>query len=95
MESLYEGVELAYELSKDQGACFCGSPARIVTLFDGETYRLCVTGHRTAPLVDAVYRMNANMRIVGGSVIERPDIDPYKIAYGLIRSLNKRTHDLT
>jgi hypothetical protein len=91
----YLGVEFDYEFSKDQGVCpMCEGDMHLVEGDDGYLCRSCsmCDSFSGLPLVDAVYRMNADMRIAGGEVIELEDIDPIEISGKLVDRVHEGSY---
>lgn len=74
LDSPYEGVQLSYEISPDQGMCHCGASCE-----RAGNFRVCQNGHITVLLVDAVYRVNADERISIRGVYGVP-VDPIEIS---------------
>ena len=91
--STYVGVSFRYELSPDQGTCpMCGGEMALVEDSEGYLCRSCMMcdSFSGLPLVDAVYRMNADQRITGGRVVELPDVDPIEVSGKLVDADHRR-----
>jgi len=83
----YTGVEFSFEFSLDQGLCpLCEGAMTLERDEDGFLARTCGLGcgFSGLPLIDAVYRMNADMQIRGGFVDTLEDVDPIEISGRLV-----------
>ena len=83
----YTGVEFDFEFSKDQGVCpLCMGSMVLAVDGDGFTHRTCgmCDSFSGLPLVDAVYRMNADQQIRGGFVDTLENVDPIEISGKLV-----------
>jgi hypothetical protein len=83
----YTGVEFNFEFSKDQGVCpLCMGRMVLERDHDGFLSRTCGScdSFSGLPLIDAVYRMNADMQIRGGCVDTLEGVDPVEISGKLV-----------